>query len=165
MKVEQKIYKMIIPMKKYLITLLICLFSFSLQGFEAPPTPEPPPGISEEPQKETTPHQTGIDEAYTPYLEKAEPEDFKSKFFHMLFILSLIIGFMILASWMLKRMSKVRLNNINVSSAIKIIEMRQLSHKSAIYLIEVEGHHLVVAESSTGIHHLATLPSSPSEES
>ncbi len=42
-----------------------------------------------------------------------EQDTFQGKFLNMLFILGLLIGFMILASWLLKKMMKSRITQIN----------------------------------------------------
>jgi flagellar protein FliO/FliZ len=87
-----------------------------------------------------------------------EPDNFQAKFLNMLFILGLLIGFMVLASWMLKKMMKSRVTQINQASSIKILETRQLSPKSALYLIEVEGKIILIGESQTMINHIASFP-------
>lgn len=86
-----------------------------------------------------------------------EQDNFQAKFLNMLFILTLLIGFMILASWVLKRMMKSRITQINQSSAIKVLETRQLSPKSALYLVEVEGRIILIAESGTSVNHIASF--------
>lgn len=76
-----------------------------------------------------------------------EGQSFESKFFHMLFILGLLIAFMILASWALKRMMKSRMTQINTSNSIKVLETRYLSPRATLYLIEVENETFLIAES------------------
>ncbi len=91
-----------------------------------------------------------------------EGQSFESKFFHMLLILGLLIAFMIIASWALKRMMKSRVTQINTSSSIKVLETRYLSPRATLYLIEVEEETFLIAESphaitlleSKGIKHL-----------
>lgn len=86
-----------------------------------------------------------------------EADNFTSKFFNMLFVLTLLIGFMILASWMLKRMARSRVDQLNTASEIKVLETRHLSPKATIYLLDVMGQGLVIAESHIGISHLTTI--------
>lgn len=93
-----------------------------------------------------------------------EKDNFQAKFLNMLFILGLLVGFMILASWALKKMMRSRLTQINQVSAIKVLETRQLSPKSALYLIEVEGQALLIGESQTGLTHLASFSSETFKE-
>lgn len=97
--------------------------------------------------------------AVAPWSEHAadEPDQFQAKFFHMLFILALLIGFMILASWALKRMMKARITQVNQTSLIKVLETRQLSPKTNLFLIEIEGKMLLIGESPTTVSHIATF--------
>ena len=56
-----------------------------------------------------------------------ESDTFQAKFLNMLFILALLIGFMILASWALKRLMKTKINQLNTTNNIKVLETRYLS--------------------------------------
>jgi flagellar biogenesis protein FliO len=87
-----------------------------------------------------------------------ETDTFQSKFFNMLFILALLIGFMILASWALKRMMKSKLTQLNTSSHMKILETRYLSPRATLYLIEVEDKAFLIAESPTAVTSIAFFP-------
>jgi flagellar protein FliO/FliZ len=87
-----------------------------------------------------------------------EADTFQAKFLNMLFILGLLIGFMILASWTLKRMMKSRISQLNVGSTIKISETRSLSPRSTLYLVEVNGQNILIAETQTTITQLASWP-------
>ncbi|HYG40740.1 MAG TPA: flagellar biosynthetic protein FliO, partial [Cytophagales bacterium] len=87
-----------------------------------------------------------------------ESDNFQAKFLNMLFILGLLIGFMILASWALKRMMKARVTQINQTSLIKLLETRPLSPKSIVYLIEIENTKILVGESQNGLNYLASFP-------
>jgi flagellar biogenesis protein FliO len=87
----------------------------------------------------------------------AETESFTGKFMNMLFILALLVGFMILASMMLKKMTHSRVTQINEQSLIKVLEARTLSPKSMLYLLKVEGKQLLIAESHGAVTHLATF--------
>lgn len=145
-----------VVMNKYFSMLLICLASFFL-NFVAfaqeqenstvkTETAQPPPSSS-----------PLLDE---PFLEnrQTEPDNFQAKFMNMLFLLSLIIVFMLFASWMLKRLTRSRTEQINSASSIKVLETRYLSPRSTVYLIDVMGQGLIIAESHTGVTHLATIP-------
>lgn len=87
-----------------------------------------------------------------------EPDNFQAKFMNMLFILALLIAFMILASWMLKRMMRARITQVNQASFIKVIETRQLSPKSTLYFIQIENEYLLLGESPTTLSHIASFP-------
>lgn len=111
---------------------------------------------SSSPSKETTFHPL-----YSEFEDfsslPVETSDFKGKFFNMLFILGLIIGFMILASFMLKKMMHSRVVQINEASLIKVLETRSLSPRTTLYVLEIQGKNLLVAESPTGTSLLTNL--------
>lgn len=83
-----------------------------------------------------------------------EDSHFFAQFMKMIFLLGLLISIMFLASWSLKRMLNTRVQQLNVSSAIKVIESRSLSTKSAMYLIEVNDKTLLIGETA---HSLSLL--------
>lgn len=91
-------------------------------------------------------------------------DSFGSKVAHMLVILSLLIGFMILAAWMLKRMMNSRLTQINQTSVIKVIETRALSPRSSLYLLDINGQQILIAESHGGVNYLTAIDSENFEE-
>lgn len=151
-----------LAMKFYLITplLFLMLNGFSLPVFaeEEHDIPHPPIEIEHQQHSpspwEIEQEKPGI---YVDHVEH-EADTFQAKFLNMLFILGLLIGFMILASWTLKRMMKSRVSQLNVGSSIKISETRSLSPRSALYLIEVHGQHILLAESQTAVTHLGSWP-------
>lgn len=58
---------------------------------------------------------------------------------------------LLLLNWMLKRINSNRLAQLNATSEIRVLEKRVLSHKAFIYLIEIRGKTIAIAESSAGI--------------
>lgn len=88
---------------------------------------------------------------------KHESNSFQEKFFNMLFILAMLITFMIFAAWLLKKVMRTRLSTFNASSHIKILETRNLSPRSTLYLINVEGRSILISETGATVTHLATL--------
>lgn len=87
-----------------------------------------------------------------------EADSFQTKFFNMLFVLGLLIGFMILASWALKRMMKSKMTQLNTASSIKVLETRYLSPRATLYLIEIHDKSFLIAESPTAVTYLTTFP-------
>lgn len=87
-----------------------------------------------------------------------ESDTFQTKFFNMLFILGLLIGFMILASWALKRMMRSKMTQLNTASNIKLLETRYLSPRATLHLVEVQNQVFLIAESPTNVTYLSTLP-------
>ncbi len=140
---------MMIAMKNYLLFPLLflsCLcFPVSSYSQENDPIPKTLPSEDEIPDyfKGSIGHET---------------DTFQTKFINMLVILGLLIGFMILASWALKRMMRTRLANLNTGSTIKVLETRQLSPRAVLHLVEVQGQTVLIAESPTTVSYLATFP-------
>jgi flagellar biosynthetic protein FliO len=65
--------------------------------------------------------------------------------------LGLIIIVIFIASWFMKRILNTRLQQMNATSEIKILERRSLTPKTAIYLVEIGGKGMALAESTNGI--------------
>lgn len=87
----------------------------------------------------------------------SEPDQFQDKFFRMLYLLALLIGLMVASSWFLKKIMHKRAESLNISGNIKVLESRALSSKSTIYLLDVNGKGLLVAESHSGVHPLGEV--------
>ena len=87
----------------------------------------------------------------------AKPEEkgmnrFMAEFANMMFMLGLIVAGLFLLTWLLKRFTNTRMQQLNTTSHIKIIERRSLSPKSTIFLLEINGQGIVIAESTAGVH-------------
>lgn len=80
---------------------------------------------------------------------------FLSEFISMVATLGLIISLILIFAWFLKRMVNTRQEQANETSIIKMIERRSLSPKTAIYLLEIEGKSLIIAESPSGVTRLS----------
>lgn len=150
-------------MKKFIILfILLCLAILQGPALIWSQEQNPPSITNSENSILTPPNEDPVN----PWLYNAEkePDNFQAKFLNMLFILALLVGFMLLASWMIKRMMRTRLNQVNVTSLVKILETRPLSPRSTIYLLDVNGQGLVIAESQMGVTHLATFPLEKEED-
>jgi flagellar biogenesis protein FliO len=88
---------------------------------------------------------------------------FIKEFIGMLTTLGLIISLMLIVAWFLKRMVNARLEQRNITSAIKITERRTLSPKTALYLLEVYDKTVLIAESQNGVSRLAEFAGEPAE--
>ena len=157
---------LLIAMKSYLFILLLflgtlCLpiFIFSQEHFsqQHSGTSEQsfPPSSSDE---HLNPTDRGELSGTWPDHMTHETDNFQTKFFNMLLLLGLLIGFMILASWALKRMMKTKMTQLNTASDIKLLETRYLSPRATLYLIQVQNQSLLIAESPTHVTYLTTLP-------
>lgn len=86
------------------------------------------------------------------------------EFFKMIIMLGAIIGLLLLSMWFVKRMMNARIEQMNVSSFIKVIERRSLSAKTSLYVIELQDRRIAIAESHNGITVLGNI-SAPSRSS
>lgn len=144
-------------MKKYLLAIFIFVGCFGLHSQETAPPGTIPidhnlPALHPSPAKEDT------YDTLMKRVEQDQPDNFQVKFMNMLFMLGLLIGVMILASWFIKRMMKTRLEQINTGSSIRVVEARYLSPKTTVYLLDAMGKGILVAESHTGVTYLTTVP-------
>lgn len=94
---------------------------------------------------------------------EAPEQHFFGQFMKMLGTLGVLIAVMVAASWSLKRMLNTRVQQLNDTSLIKVVETRTLSNKSSLHLVEIEGKTFFIGESMNNITLLATLPNKPEE--
>lgn len=95
-------------------------------------------------------------------VDREAPEDhFFGQFMKMLGTLGVLIAIMLTASWSLKRMLNTRVQKLNDSSLIKVVETRSLSTKSAVHLVEIEDKTFIIGESMNSVILLGTLSNDP----
>ncbi len=87
------------------------------------------------------------------------PPNYEPAFGKMLITLFGLIILIFLTVWMLRRLSGRGLGKSAPGRTIQILEKRSLSHKSVLYLIEVEGKRLLIAESQLEVRALTSLAS------
>ena len=87
-----------------------------------------------------------------------QTDRFLTEFLNMLASLGLIIGLILIAVWFLKRLATTRLQQVNQTSVIKVLDKRMLSPKTMIYLLEIEGTGYVVSESVNGVTRISEFP-------
>lgn len=100
-------------------------------------------------------------------LKRAEEQgdsQFFQKFMDMLFTLGVIIAFVVLFMWILKRMLSVRVGQVNKTCTIKILERRSLTPKTSIYVLGVFGKAVAIADSINGVTVLTELSKSEVRE-
>jgi len=91
--------------------------------------------------------------------EKVHDEDhFYKEFINMLGTLGVLVALIFAASWALKRLLKTRTQQLNTTSNIKILDQRPLSTKTALYLVEIHGRTMAIAESHNALIKLAEFP-------
>ncbi|MFZ0564684.1 MAG: flagellar biosynthetic protein FliO [Chlamydiales bacterium] len=74
-----------------------------------------------------------------------------AEFVNMLITLFFIIGAVMASVWVLKRIMRSRVQQLNRSTGIKILERRSLNTKSSLYLVDILGKGVVISESQAGI--------------
>ncbi len=83
--------------------------------------------------------------------QEYKPIEFKHTFFKMMLWMVALVGFLVLTFYMLKKMAKNRMTFSNQTSSIKILESRNLSPKTVLYLMEYDGKKAIVAESHVDV--------------
>ena len=139
-------------MKRVFLYLLISLnFLHSFSHAEAP-VPS---------QNENSTINTSSDEVHTEDLKKDDVEGdsrFFQEFLSMLFSLGIILGAIFFLMWILRRMMNVRIEKVNLTSAIKVLERRPLSPKTTIYILNIYGKAVTIADSHNGVTLLSKGP-------
>lgn len=86
-----------------------------------------------------------------PPADLTQDSRFLAEFFYMLLMLGLLISLVVVASYILRRMTSSRMEALNTTSSIKILERRTLSQRSQIYLVEIEDKTFMIAENASSI--------------
>ncbi len=84
-------------------------------------------------------------------------QSYEMAFTKTIVVLSVLIALLILAVWMVKKVSSGRLRSFNNIKSVKILERRPLSPKSMLYIVEVEGKKILIAESHLSVNQITTL--------
>jgi flagellar biogenesis protein FliO len=80
---------------------------------------------------------------------------YEQTFGKMLLILFLLVAFVVIVVWLLRRITQGKFR-FGGSSTIQIIERRNLSPKTMLYLIEVRGKPILISESQLEVRPLTT---------
>ena len=89
---------------------------------------------------------------------------FFQEFMNMLTTLGLIVATIFFISWFLKRMVNTRIQQVNTTSLIKIVERRALSPKTTLYVVEIYDKQLIIGETATGMSTLGEFPAEKHED-
>lgn len=84
-------------------------------------------------------------------------ESYETAFIKTILVLVALLVLVVLTVWMFRRISHGRLRNMNYLKSVKILEKRPLSPKSMLYLIEVSGKQVLIAESQLEIRPITSL--------
>ena len=89
---------------------------------------------------------------------------YKEAFVKMMLTLVGLIVLIVLSVWILRRVSHGRMKQMNYGRSVKIIERRPLSAKSILYLIEVSGKKVLIAESQLEVRRITSVDHLPLDE-
>lgn len=88
-------------------------------------------------------------------VENLQEIDYAADFLKMFFWLFVVVVFLLVSTFFLKKYTRSRMRLTNHTYGIKVLEKRSLNPKASLYLIDVLGKGLVIAESPQGIHLIA----------
>lgn len=80
------------------------------------------------------------------------------QFVNMLTTLGIILVLIFISVYLLKRLMRSRIQHLNKTTGIKILERRALHSKASLYLIDVLGKGVVISESASGIQVVTEFP-------
>ena len=99
------------------------------------------------------------------FFDKVEaPVSYQGAFMKMILTLLGLIVLIVVTVWMLRRISHGRLKQMNYGRSIKVLERRPLSSKSVLYLVDISGKKVVIAESQVEVRAITTADHLPPEE-
>lgn len=99
-----------------------------------------------------------------PKRELPREDNFMQEFVKMLLTLASVIAVLLVISYLLKRFMNTRIQQINDSSDIKILERRTMSPKSSVYLLDIKGRQVAIVESHNALLLLPEVPQDANEE-
>jgi len=124
------------------------------------PKDSPPPEKEEKPansdEQKASDEPVDMDDHEEHDMKKAT-ESYETAFIKTIVVLVGLLVLVILTVWMFKKISHGRLRSFNYMKSIKILEKRPLSPKSMLYLIEVGGKQVLIAESQLHVKNVASL--------
>ncbi|MCH9625053.1 MAG: hypothetical protein S4CHLAM123_02200 [Chlamydiales bacterium] len=85
-------------------------------------------------------------------VQEGQSYNFMGEFVNMLLTLGFIMVMIFATVFFLKKYMRSRVQTLNKSNGIKILERRPLNNKSSLYLVDILGKGVVISESQAGIH-------------
>jgi flagellar protein FliO/FliZ len=89
--------------------------------------------------------------------EAAPGNTFEKSFMQTLLVLIGLLLLILFGVWLIKKFSGSRMRQVNAGKTIKILERRPLSHKSMLYLIDIRGKQILLAESQLEVRPISNL--------
>lgn len=84
--------------------------------------------------------------------------NYGGQFVNMLLTLGFVLVLIFASVWFLKKIMRSRLQTLNRSNGIKILERRPLTPKASLYLVDILGKGVVISESPSGIQLVTEFP-------
>ncbi|MBS0623202.1 MAG: flagellar biosynthetic protein FliO [Verrucomicrobia bacterium] len=91
-------------------------------------------------------------------MAEGQSYNYWGEFVNMIVSLLLVLGFIFFTVWILRRLMGAKLRRLHQDASIQILERRALGQKSSLYLVEVLGRGLVIADSPSGICLIKEFP-------
>lgn len=105
---------------------------------------------------QTTDKKPEMDDNHPSNMKKVT-ESYETAFIKTIVVLIGLLVLISLTVWMFRKLSHGRLRSFNYMKSVKILEKRPLSPKSMLYLIEVGGKQVLIAESQLHVKQVASL--------
>jgi flagellar biogenesis protein FliO len=90
--------------------------------------------------------------------KEGQSYNYWSEFVNMLVTLGFVLILIFATVWLLKKIMRSRVQTLNRCNGIKILERRPLNPKASLYLVDILGKGVVIAESPAGIHVVTEFP-------
>lgn len=90
--------------------------------------------------------------------------NYMGQFVNMLLTLGFIVVLIFVSVFVLKKLMRSRIQHLNKSTGIKILERRALNSKASLYLVDVLGKGVVISESPSGIQVVTEFPADANVE-
>jgi flagellar biogenesis protein FliO len=149
-------------MKKYFLhfflLLATCISINNAYSETGPSSIEAPAPLPQHLQETPNAHETKSPKNYFDIkVDEKEGDRFFSEFINMLTTLGIIVLVILIATWFLKKLVNSRIEQLNTTSHIKIVERRNLNPKTSLYLIDINGSGFILAESTNGVTSLGSF--------
>ena len=131
------------PMKTYFFILIFCYLPFT--------------GVWAQESHSSDPSQMSHAHYFDMKAGEKENDRFLGEFMNMLTTLGIIVVIILIATWFLKRMVNSRIQQLNTTSVIKIVERRTLTPKTSLYLLDINGMGYILSESTNGVTSLGSF--------
>jgi len=126
------------------ILFILSLIFTPLFADEKAEAPEPPKEIVEESPSSTFLEGSFLEKHLS---DKSKAPTYEHAFIKMILTLAGLVALVFFTLWALRKLSSGKIGGFSSQKKIKILEKRPLSPKTAIYLLELDGRQIFVAES------------------